>query len=112
MCIIVEVDNSVRQVSASEGSQPESSDSSSSYLNVDLDDDIDDGEINTTESMHLDEQQVNQELEEVSSGMTMVIPKLLHSQLYVVRLPLKPQNNLTPKRIFVPLSRECIASST
>lgn len=66
-------------VSASEGSQSESSDSS--YLNTD--DNIDDGEIDTAEFMHLDEQQVNQELGEVSSGMAMVILKL-HSQLEIV----------------------------
>ena len=70
-------------VSASEESQSESSDSS--YLNTDLDrdDNIDDGEIDTAEFMHLNEQQVNQELGEVSSGMAMVILKL-HSQLEIV----------------------------
>ena len=53
-------------VSAAEESQSESSDSS--FLNIDLDDEIDDEEIDAAESIDLDEQQVNQELEEVSSG--------------------------------------------
>ena len=61
--------------SAPEGSQSESSDDSS-ILNIDLDGDIEDEEIDTTESIDLDEQQVNQELEEVSSGMLIVILKL------------------------------------
>jgi len=53
---------------ASEESQSESSDSS--FLNIDLDNDIDidDEEIDTTASMDLNEQ-VNQELEEVSIGI-------------------------------------------
>jgi hypothetical protein len=58
-----------------EESQSESSDDSS-FLNIDLDDDIEDEEIDTTESLDLDERQVNQELEEVSSGMLIVILKL------------------------------------
>lgn len=61
-------------VSASGESQSESSDSS--YLNIDLDDDTDDEEIDTTESMDLDEQQPNRDLEEVSSDMTLLILKL------------------------------------
>jgi hypothetical protein len=59
---------------ASEESQSESSDSS--FLDIDLDDEIEDEEIDTTESIELDEHQVNQELEEVSSYMVRVIPKL------------------------------------
>ena len=51
--------------SALEESQSESSDDSS-FLNLDLDDAIEDEEIDTTESIDLDEKQVNQELEEVS----------------------------------------------
>lgn len=54
-------------VSASEESPSESSDSS--YLNIDLDDDIDDQEIDATESMDLEEQEANHELDEVSSVM-------------------------------------------
>lgn len=61
---------------ASEESQSESSDSS--YLNIDLDDEIEDEEIDTTESVDLDEQQanLNRELEDVSSGTVMVVFKL------------------------------------
>ena len=51
--------------SVSEESQPESSDNSS-FLDIDLEDDSEDEEIDTTESIDLDEKQVNQELEEVS----------------------------------------------
>ena len=60
-------------VSTAEESQSESSDSS--YLNIDLGDDIDDEEIDTTESMDLDGQQPNRDLEEVRSDMTLVILK-------------------------------------
>ena len=61
--------------SVSEESQPESSDNSS-FLDIDLEDDSEDEEIDTTESIDLDEQQVNQELDEVSGGMLIVILKL------------------------------------
>lgn len=65
-------------VSASEESQSEPSDSS--YLNIDLDDDIDDQEIDSAESIDLDEQEANGELEDVSSGTSMMILNL-HSQM-------------------------------
>lgn len=90
-------------------SQSESSDSS--YMNIGLDDDIDDQEIDITESMDLDEQQGNQELEDVSSDIIVVILKL-HSRTLCYSLTLKPRNRFAPKRIFVFLSLECIASST
>ena len=51
--------------SESEESQSESSDSS--FLDIDLDDEIEDQQIDTPQSVELDEHQVNQELEEVSS---------------------------------------------
>ena len=51
--------------SESEELQSKSSDHSS-FLNIDIDDAIEDEEIDTTESIDLDEKQVNQELEEVS----------------------------------------------
>ena len=61
-------------VAPSEESQSESSDSS--YLNIGLGSDIDDEEIDsTTASMDLDEQG-NQELDEVSSGIPTVTLKL------------------------------------
>ncbi|KAF8549818.1 hypothetical protein OG21DRAFT_542691 [Imleria badia] len=55
-------------VSAPEETQSVSSDSS--YLNIDLDDEIEDEEIDTTESIDLDEQQVNQALEDVDVEAT------------------------------------------
>jgi hypothetical protein len=55
--------------SASEDSQSESSDSS--FLDIDLDE-LDDEEIDASGSIELDEHQVNQELEEVSSYMVRV----------------------------------------
>ena len=64
--------------STSEESQSESSDSS--FLDIDLDDVIEDEEIDITESIELDEHQVNQELEEVSSYMVWVIP-ILHYKI-------------------------------
>jgi hypothetical protein len=92
MSIILEVDNpdvdieltSVEDsfmilnagVDETEESQSESSDSS--FPDIDLDDEIEDEEIDTTESIELDEHQVNQELEEVSSYM---VPKLHYKTL-------------------------------
>jgi hypothetical protein len=58
---------------ASEESRSESSDSS--FLDIYLDDEIED-EDDTTQSIELDEHQVNQELEEVSNYMVGVILKL------------------------------------
>jgi hypothetical protein len=54
--------------SASEESQSESSDSS--FLDIDLADDLEDDEISTTESIEPDEQHVNQDLEEVDIDET------------------------------------------
>jgi len=92
---------------ASEDSQSESSDSS--FLDIDLDE-LDDEEIDASSSIELDEHQVNHELQEVSSYMIRVMHSTTTSCLY--RSMLKPRKSPFPKRIFVPLSRECTASST
>ncbi len=55
----------------SDESQSEFSDSS--FLDIDLDDEIEDEEIDTTESIEVE---VNQELKDVSSYMIGVIPEL------------------------------------
>jgi hypothetical protein len=86
---------------SADDSQSEFSDSS--FLDID---EIEDGEIDTTQSIELDE--VNQELEEVSSYMVQFIPKLQ----YNCRLTLKLPKRRMPKRIFVPPYRECTVSST
>lgn len=85
----------------SDDSQSESSDSS--FLDIDLDDE----EVDTIESIEVDE---HQELEYVSSYDYRRSGTILRSCLY--RLMLKPPKNPIPKRIFVPLSRECTASLT
>ena len=58
---------------ASDESESESSDSS--FLDIDLDE-IEDEEIDTTESIEVDEYQVDQELEYVGSYTISVIPEL------------------------------------
>jgi hypothetical protein len=58
----------------SDESQSESSDSS--FLDIDLDDEFDDEEIDTIESIEVDEHQVNKNLEDVSSYTIGVIPEL------------------------------------
>lgn len=55
---------------ASEESDSQSESSDSSFLDIDLIDEINDEEIDTTESIELDEHQVNQELEEVDIEAT------------------------------------------
>jgi hypothetical protein len=61
----------------SDESQSESSDSS--FLDIsDLDDEIEDEEIDTTESVQVDEHQANQELEYVSSYTISIIPELYY----------------------------------
>ncbi len=62
-------------------SSEESEFSDSSFLDIDLDDEIEDKEIDTTEPIELDEHQENQELEEVSFYMVRVIRKLYYKIL-------------------------------
>jgi len=94
---------------APDDSQSESSDSS--FLDIDLDD-LDDEEIDASGSIELDEHKVNQELEEVSSCMVRVTYSTTRPCVYRLTQMANPRKSLIPKRIFVPLSRECTASST
>lgn len=94
----------IQEVDTSTTGTSEDSFSDSSFLDIDLDE-IEDGEIDITESIEL---QVIQDLDEVSSLM---IPKCT-TRSYLYRLMLKPPSTPFLKRIFVPLSQECTASST